>query len=635
MPQGVEKDTHMAGERRTQPSGGPPARPHRLESPFLERLRRRVILADGAMGTMLYSRGISYERCFDEVTLTNPSLVEEIHRAYIAAGAELIETNSFGANRVKLAEHGLEEKVREINLQAAKVARAAREVAGVDVFVAGSVGPLGKPLEPIGQLTFAEASAAFEEQVGALLEGGVDLIVLETFSDLEELALAVRAARAVCGLPVVAQATFAEDGQTASGATPEEVVRLLRDLGADVVGANCSVGPQPMLEVVQRMAAEGGVVVSAMPNAGLPAMVAGRFLYFTTPQYVADYARRFAEAGSRLVGGCCGTTPAHISAMKAALAGLQPAEAHVRYWSVPKDEPELVAATSEPSTLKEKLGRKFVVSVEMDPPRGANPSRLLRAGAMLKEVGVDAVNIADSPMARVRMSCLAMGFLVKQRLGLETILHFTTRDRNLMAIQSELIGAHAVGIRAILALTGDPPRLGDYPGATAVYDVDSIGLIQILKRLNEGKDWKGNSTGEPTNFLVGCALNPSAEDLGLELDRFRRKLEAGADFVMTQPLYDMETLLDTLERVGRVEVPILLGILPLQSARHAEYLHNEVPGIAIPDWARERMRRAGEHGIQEGVALAREFLEEATPHVQGVYLMPSFGRFEQCAEILR
>jgi methionine synthase / methylenetetrahydrofolate reductase(NADPH) len=606
-----------------------------MENPFLERLSRGLILADGAMGTMLYGKGVPYERCFEELILSKPAMVEEIHGAYIAAGAELIETNSFGANRLKLSDHGLGDRVREINLRAVKLARAARETAGVDVFVAGSVGPLGRPLEPIGEISLAEATALFEEQIGALLEGGADLILLETFGDLDELALAVRAARRVCDLPVVAQATFAEDSLTASGASPEEAVRTLRALGADVVGVNCSVGPQPMLDVVQRMLAVGDVPVSAMPNAGLPARVGGRFLYFATPQYFAEYAVTFAHAGARIVGGCCGTTPAHISAMKAALAEARVVEDLRPSWVAPTLEPDVVVPSGEASTLKPKLGNDFVVSVEMDPPRGINPTKLLKAGAMLKEVGVDAVNIADSPMARVRMSALAMGFLVKQHLGLETIQHFTTRDRNLMAIQSELMGAHAVGLRTILALTGDPPRLGDYPGATAVYDVDAIGLIRILKRLNEGHDWKGNTIGEPTNFLIGCALNPTAEDLDLELERFEKKIEAGADFVMTQPLYDLETLLHTLDRVGKVEIPILLGVMPLQSSRHAEYLHNEVPGITIPDWARERMRRAGEHGMQEGVAMAREFLQEARSHVQGAYLMPSFGRFEQVAEILR
>jgi methionine synthase / methylenetetrahydrofolate reductase(NADPH) len=587
------------------------------------------------MGTMLYSKGVPYERCFEELVLSNSALVEGIHGAYIAAGAELIETNSFGANRLKLSDHGLEDRVREINLRSVKLARAARETAGVDVFVAGAVGPLGVPLAPIGDVSPAEASTIFEEQIGALLEGGADLILLETFADLDELALAVQAARRVCDLPVVAQATFAEDGLTASGAPPEEVARALRDLGANVVGVNCSVGPQPMLDVVQRMLALGDIPVSAMPNAGLPARVGGRFLYFATPQYFGEYALLFAQAGASIVGGCCGTTPAHISIMKAALAEARVVEEPKSSWVVQTLEPDIVVPSSETSTLKPKLGNDFVVSVEMDPPRGINPTKLLKAGAMLKEVGVDAVNIADSPMARVRMSAIAMGFLVKQHLGLETILHFTTRDRNLMAIQSELMGAHAVGMRTILALTGDPPRLGDYPGATAVYDVDAIGLIRILKRLNEGQDWKGNSIGEPTNFLIGCALNPTAEDLDLELERFGRKLEAGADFVMTQPLYDLETLVRTLERVGKVEVPILLGVMPLQSSRHAEYLHNEVPGITIPDWARERMRRGGEHGMQEGIAMAREFLREARTYVQGVYLMPSFGRFEQVAEILR
>ncbi|HEX2988123.1 MAG TPA: bifunctional homocysteine S-methyltransferase/methylenetetrahydrofolate reductase [Chloroflexota bacterium] len=606
-----------------------------MESPFLKRLRRGAILADGAMGTMLYSKGVSYERCFEEVTLSDPALVEEIHRAYLSAGAELIETNSFGANRFKLADYGLENRVREINLKAAKLARSTREIAGVECFVAGSVGPLGRPLAPVGQIRQAAASAAFQEQIGALLEGGVDLILLETFPDLEELALALQVAHDLCDLPVVAQATFAEDGLTASGSTPEEVVRRLRDMGAAVAGVNCSLGPQQMLEIVQRMIAEGGVPISAMPNAGLPAMVGGRLIYRSTPPYMAEYALKYVHEGASMVGGCCGTTPAHIAAMRTVLAELRPAEPLPPSCTLILDESPTPPAVGEPSPLKAKLGKQFVVSVEMDPPKGANPTKLLNAASVLREVGVDAVNIADSPMARVRMSAMAMGFLVKQQLGLETIIHFTTRDRNLMAIQSELIGAHAIGIRAILALTGDPPRLGDQPGTTAVFDVDSIGLIRIIRRLNEGQDWRGNSIGEPTNFLVGCALNPNADDLELELDRFRQKLEAGVDFVLTQPVYDMETLLRVLDRVEGVEAPILLGVLPLQSSRHTEYLHNEVPGITVPDPIRERMRQAGEHGMDEGVTIAREFLREARSYVQGAYLMPSFGRFEQCAEILR
>jgi methionine synthase / methylenetetrahydrofolate reductase(NADPH) len=607
----------------------------RVESPFLQRLRRGAILADGAMGTMLYSKGVSYERCFEAVTLSDPALVEELHRAYLGAGAELIETNSFGANRIKLADYDLENRVREINLKAAKLARSAREIAGVECFVAGSVGPLGRPLAPIGRIGQAAADAAFREQIGALLEGGVDLILLETFPDLEELSLALRVAHELCDLPVVAQATFAEDALTASGATPEEVVRRLRDLGATVAGVNCSLGPQQMLEIVQRMIAEGGVPISAMPNAGLPAMVGGRLIYRSTPPYMGEYALKYVQEGAVLVGGCCGTTPAHIAAMRESLAGVRPVGQLPPSCTLVLEEPSAHMAVDEPSPLKAKLGNRFVVSVEMDPPKGANPAKLLKAAALLKEVGVDSVNIADSPMARVRMSAMAMGFLVKQQLGLETIIHFTTRDRNLMAIQSELIGAHAIGIRAILALTGDPPRLGDQPGTTAVFDVDSIGLIRIIRRLNEGMDWRGNSIGDPTNFLVGCALNPNADDLELELDRFRQKLEAGVDFVMTQPVYDMETLLRVLERVEGVEAPILLGVLPLQSSRHTEYLHNEVPGITVPDPIRERMRQAGERGMDEGVSIAREFLREARSYVQGAYLMPSFGRFEQCAEILR
>lgn len=608
-------------------------------NPFIDRLRQGPLLCDGAMGTMLYALGIPYERCFDELNISQPEVVQRIHRDYILAGAEIIETNTFGANRVKLSMHGLESSVRDINFRAVKIGREAREETGESVFLAGAVGPLGQPLEPVGTIKPDEARDAFREQIEALLEAGADLLMLETFSELAELREAIEAAREVCELPLVAQMSFAEDGRTLNGDTPAEVMGALADLKVDVLGVNCSVGPALLLDVIQQMPVPEGCYLSVQPNAGFPARLEGRYLYFSTPEYFAEYAARFIEAGATLVGGCCGTTPAHISLMRASVEAVRPrttptARAQV---TAPEAEPIAEVPTIErPTALAQKLAaRQFVVSVELDPPKGLNPAKILDGAALLREVGVDCINIGDSPMARVRMSCIALALLIQRQVGLETIIHFTSRDRNLMALQSELLGAHALDIRHILALTGDPPRVGNYPNATGVWDVDAIGLIKILKQLNQGLDWAGNSIGQSASFLVACAVNPIAEDLELELDRFHRKLEAGADFAMSQPLYDVEQLLHFFDRVGPIPIPFLLGVMPLQSSKHTEFLHNELPGVTIPDHVRERMRLAGEHGMEEGIRQAQEFLSEAQQYVSGVYLMPSFGRYEMVAELVK
>ena len=491
-------------------------------------------------------------------------------------------------------------------------------------------------------MTLHAARDAFREQIDALLEGGADLIILETFPRLDELLAALSAARAAGDLPIVAQATIDEDGRTLDGQDMGEVGRALEAAGASVVGVNCGVGPQGTLAAVEALSAATALPISAMPNAGLPQRFGGRFVYFTTPSYFGDYAGRLVAAGAKLVGGCCGTTPVHVAAMRAALRESLPtaaAAAPARVEVVAPEAPEKVAAG--PTHLAGLFSeRKFVVSVELDPPRGVNPGKMIAGAKALKEAGADVFNVADSPMARVRMSCLASARLTMEATGLETIIHFTTRDRNLMALQSELIGAHATGIRNVLALTGDPPRLGDYPSATGVWDVDSIGLIKILKGLNQGKDWAGTSIGRPASFFVGAAVNPTAADIETELDRFRQKLDAGADFVMSQPLYDMDTLRRFLDRVGRdLRVPLLLGIMPVQSYRHAEFLHNEVPGITLPVALLERMRLAGEHGIAEGLAQAREFLlramDETLGLIAGTYLMPSFGRYEVVGELVK
>ena len=611
-----------------------------MKNPFLERLDRGPILADGGMGTMLYARGVPYERCFDELNLTEPDLIQHIHRDYIRAGAELIETNTFGANRYKLAQFGLENRVRDINFRAVKIAREAREECGEAVFLGGAMGPLGEAMAPLGTVAPDEARAAFREQADALLEAGADLFVLETFGDLAELTEAVGAVRAVCDLPIVAQVSLTDDGAMLTGETPAEVARVLAGLGVEVIGVNCGVGPQSTLDAVQDMAIPLFAKLSAMPNAGAPSRREGRYVYFSTPEYFAEYARRFVDAGVSLLGGCCGTTPQHIQAMRRALAE-----------SAVADAPPTIAATSRPTLTTDAIesavsvdptplqaalaAGTFVVSVELDPPKGLNPTKIVNGAAMLADVGVDCINIGDSPMARVRMGCVGLALHIQRRVGLDTIIHFTTRDRNLMALQSDLLGAHSHGIRNILALTGDPPRMGNLPHAKAVWDVDSIGLISILKRMNEGQDWSGNSIGMAAQFHVGCAVNPVAEDLELELDRFHRKLEAGADYVMCQPLYDMDQLTTFLDRVGKIPVPFLLGIMPLQSHRHAEFLHNELPGVTIPDHLRDRMRLAGDRGIEEGVRQSQEFLAEAQAHCDGVYLMPSFGRYEMCAELVK
>jgi homocysteine S-methyltransferase len=605
---------------------------------FLQRLTRGPLLGDGAMGTQLYARGVPFERSFDELNLTQPKIVEDIHRAYIQAGAEVIETNTFGANRIRLARHGLEDRVRDINFRAVKLAREAREISGETVFIAGSVGPIGQQLEPVGKITLARAEAAFKEQVEALLEGGADFILLETFTNLPELLAAVRATKSACDLPLVAQMTFAEDGLTISAEEPSQVVQALEQVGVDVIGVNCGVGPAIALEVLSAMRPLTSRPLSGQPNAGMPARIEGRFIYSSTPEYFAEFARQASKVGVAYIGGCCGTTPAHIAAMRAALTPSttpQPAVEQVRQVVAPAIE---LTTDSQPerSPFGQRLqDGKFVISVEIDPPRGLNPAKCIAGARLVKDAGADAVNIGDSPMARVRMSALALAVMIQQQVGIDTLIHFTTRDKNLMALQAELIGAHALGIRNIIALTGDPPQVGDYPSATGVWDVDSIGLIKVLRRLNEGSDWLGTSVGRPAAFTIACAVNPTADDPERELERLQQKIEAGAHVLMSQPIYDLTTLQNFFERVGPLPIPFLLGVLPLQSFRHAEFMHHEVPGIVVPESLRERMRRAGENGMQEGLEQARELLAQTRDLVQGVYLMPSFGRYEMVAELVR
>lgn len=632
-----------------------------MEHVLLQQLRQRPLLCDGAMGTLLYARGVPYEQCFDALNLTQPELIQGIHREYISAGAQIIETNSFGANRAKLEAYNLEERVREINFRAARLAREAREISGQPVYVAGAVGPTGRPLQAPDEHRLSELRAIFREQIEALQEGGADLLILETFSNLAELRQAVLAAKEVGGLPIVAQMSFYEDGHTLSGQSAARVAAVLGDLGVDVMGANCSVGPAATLDVLQEMIAEikllsdetkpASPLFSAQPNAGLPTRIGNRFFYVATPDYFADYAVRFAKAGVQLIGGCCGTTPHHIAAMRKALDehyGLQSQTTKERPAASAQASPASISAgqatiarlleeevilpqEGTPTRLQEKLASgAFVISVELDPPKGLNPTKILEGAALLQQAGVDCINIADSPMARIRMSCIALARLIQDHLGIETIIHFTTRDRNLMALQSELLGAHALGIRNILGLTGDPLRVGDYPNTTGVWDLDSVGLIRVLRGMNEGHDAAGSSIGAKASFHIGCALNlnMTEEQTEQEIAKYQRKIEAGADFIMTQPIYEPAPLLRFLERVGKPPIPMLLGCIPLHSSRHAEYLHNEVPGITIPEDVRQRMRQAGERGHEEGLKLAQELLTQVRSLVQGVYLMPSYGRYD-------
>jgi len=608
-------------------------------APFLEELDRRVLVCDGAMGTMLYAKGIFLNKSFDELNLTQPDLVAEVHQQYVRAGADIIETNTFGANKVKLGAFNLSERVHAVNVQGARIARhAAREQA----WVAGAIGPLGIRIEPWGRTGVDEAEAWFTEQARALLEGGVDLFVLETFRDLNEIGAAIRAVRGICDLPIVAQVTTEEGGNTLDGAAPESFVPELERHGADVVGLNCSVGPAAMLETIERMARVSGKRLSAQPNAGRPREIEGRNIYLCSPEYMASYARRFINSGVRLVGGCCGTTPEHVRHIKAAVRALsvstpRPAAARKDSTPAPAVAPVTPVARSAKSQLANALARReFVISVELIPPRGHDALAIVEQARQLRIHGVDFVNIPDGPRATARLSALAASLVVQQQAGIETILHYACRDRNLLGMQSDLLGAHSMGIRNLLIVTGDPPRVGDYPDATAVYDVDSIGLTNVVARLNRGSDIGEQSIGQPTAFHIGVALNPGAYDLTTELRRFEYKLQAGAEFAITQPVFDATSLGEVLKQIGGTPIPILAGIMPLESLRHAEFMANEVPGVHVPDAIVERMRKAeGEGRAQaEGVLIAREVAAGIRPLVQGLQISTAAGAVDAALQVM-
>ncbi|MBV9928726.1 MAG: bifunctional homocysteine S-methyltransferase/methylenetetrahydrofolate reductase [Acidobacteria bacterium] len=602
-----------------------------------------VTVFDGAMGTQLYAKGVYINRSYDELNLTQPDLVRAVHEEYVRAGAEVIETNTFTATAHKLQQYGLDSRLREINVEGVRLAR---EAAGGGCYVAGAVGPLGLRIEPYGPTSFDEAKELFKQQAEALLEGGVDLFILETFSDVSEVRQAIRAVRELSDLPIVAQMTISLDGNTSFGTTPEVFTARLDEWGADVIGLNCGVGPATVLTAVEKMRLITTKKLSAQPNAGLPRDVQGRQFYMCSPEYMAKYAKRLIQAGVRFIGGCCGTTPAHIKLISDAVRPLSPrhtgitgklAGAAAQVTEIREDEIP-VTPLEERSNWGRRLARgEFVTTVEVLPPKGWDAKKTLEGIRLLKEAGVNAVNIPDGPRAQTRMSAQATAVLVEREIGLESVLHYCCRDRNLLGMMSDLLGAAALGLRNLLLITGDPPKMGPYPDATAVFDIDSIGLTNMVNKLNHGLDLGNNPTGAPTTFVIGVGVNPGAVNLDEEIKRFEWKVEAGAEFAITQPVFDTEQLRDFLKRIEHVRIPVIAGIWPLVSYRNAEFLHNEVPGVRVTPSIMERMRLASERGKDaardEGLAIARELLLDVRDSIQGVQVSAPFNNVKYALEV--
>ena len=590
------------------------------------------------MGTLLYAKGVFINRCYDELNLSQADLIRGIHHEYLQAGAEIIETNTFGANSLRLARHSLADRVRDINIAGAKLAREAAK--SFDVWVAGSVGPLGVRIEPLGKTSFEEARTAFREQMAALIEGGADLLIMETFGYLEELHQAILAARDVNPkIPVIAQVTIDEDGNCLDGSTPEVFTPKLAEWGADVIGCNCSVGPVAMLEAIERMRALTSLPLAAQPNAGIPRSVEGRNIYLCSPEYMASYARKFVAAGVRVVGGCCGTTPAHIRVMKSALrAGEARAKTSVASAATPQAKP--TSAPEVPLEKRSRLGAKiasgeFVTMVEIVPPKGTDVRKEIEGARFLQSVGVDGINIPDSPRASARMSNQALCLLVQKEVGIEPIMHYTCRDRNVLCIQSDLLGAAAMGLRNLICITGDPPKMGNYPDATAVFDVDSIGLVNIVRNLNHGHDIGDNPLGMGTAFVIGVGANPGVPNIDEEIRRFEYKVQAGAEYVVTQPVFDLGLLESFLRRIEHCRIPVLVGIWPLVSVRNAEFMKNELR-VSVPDSILERMSRAPtpEAAREEGIMIAREMLIATRGMVQGAQISAPLGKYAAAVDVL-
>lgn len=613
------------------------------ESRFLTYLknRKRPVLSDGAMGTMLHQRGITFDECFDGLNLTNPALVVEIHREYIDAGSQIIQTNTFGANRYKLAKHGLENKVAEINRAGVNIARQAIVTSSREVFIAGDIGPLGVRLAPFGRVQPDQARQAFIEQISALVSANVDLLIIETMTDLYEIKETVLAARQVSpAIPILASMTFTRDDRTLLGDEPAKVARALCQYGVDIIGVNCSGGPNQILRILRQMVqAVPDGLFSVMPNAGWPEQIAGRIMYPAAPEYFGDYALSFWKAGARVIGGCCGTTSQHIASMADAIEN-SPANLSIQIMSSPSPDSFITQETKEPPTsLSQKLANgNFVVAVEMDPPRGLSTHKLLAGAGLLTDSGVDVINVADSPMARMRMSPWAVCDLIQRKVGTETVLHFPTRGRNLIRVQGDLLAAHAIGVRNVFVVMGDPTSIGDYPEAMDNYDLVPSGLIKLIKQgFNTGVDHAGSDIGQPTSFFVGGALNLNPPDPESEFKNLRRKLRAGVDFFLTQPIFIPESAQAFLKRcqdeLGTLP-PILVGFLPLANSRHANFLHHEVPGISIPEKILSRLEKSPDDGPKVGIDIAVELISQTKSFSQGIYLMPAFGRYDYIAEII-
>jgi methionine synthase / methylenetetrahydrofolate reductase(NADPH) len=606
-----------------------------MKKPFRERLKEGPVLCDGAMGTVLDL--YEYDELPHEIqNIKNPDIVERIHRDYIEAGSELIETNTFSANRFRLAEYHVEDKIGEINLKGVEIAKRA---ADNKVYVAGAIGPTGKLLEPIGKIKKQEVRDAFREQAEYLLEGGVDLIMLETFVSTQELDEAIEAVKGLADIPLVAQKAFAEDGAILSSSYPVEVIEHLIEKGVDIVGANCTVGPQRMFSII-RSIHKDGVILIAQPAAGIPTLQDGRSIYHTSPEYLATYARELIESGVTLIGACCGSTPAHIKAIAKAIKNIKVGKAEPKppekstFTVKSGPEPMYNANKFKRSKFARGVGNKLLTSVELEIPRGVDMSPVLEGAQKLFELDIDAVNITDGARARLRMSPFAVSQLIQQKVGIETITHMATRDRNMISLQAELLGANATGIKNLLCITGDPTHVGDYPQATSVFDIDSIGLIRAASSMNRGVDLMGHTIGEPTSFLIACAANPKAFNMEREIERLEMKAEAGAEFIFTQPLFEMQTLEEFIKKIEHLHLPVMLGILPLRSYRHADFLHNEVPGINIPEIIREKIRAAGKEAAKAGIQLSKDFLKNAKHLVQGVYMMPPFSKYNVINELL-
>lgn len=600
-----------------------------------------IYVFDGAMGTRLYEKGVYINRSYDELNLINKDLVREVHEEYIKAGAEVIQTNTFSANRNKLQQFGLDSQLREINLSAVKIAR---EAAGNKVFVAGTIGPLGLRIEPYGPTSFDEAKAMFKEQAETLLEGGIDVFILDTFSDLSEIQQAINAVKEISDLPIIAQIAIQMDGNTVFGATPEIFTKRLDDWGADVIGLNCSVGPALFLNALEKMREVTTKKLSAQPNAGLPRNVQGRQMYMCSPEYMAEFSRRFIQVGASFIGGCCGTTPAHIKLLADAIRSVSPRRTAQVFVKQPATVQELkpedvsVVPLAERSNWGNKIANgKFVTSVEVLPPKGCDAEKTLQSIRLLKDAGVDAVNVPDGPRAQTRMSAQATSVLIEREIGIEAVLHYCCRDRNLLGMMSDLLGASALDLRNLLIITGDPPKMGPYPDATAVFDIDAIGLTNMVNKLNHGLDLGNNPIGKPTSFSIGVGVNPGAVNLEEEIKRFEWKVEAGAEYAITQPVFDTEQLRTFLDKISHVRIPIVAGIWPLVSFRNAEFLHNEVPGVNVTQEILERMRKASEISKEaardEGIAIARESLMEVRDVIAGVQVSAPFGNVKYALQV--